>query len=108
MPKTRRKKKQLNPYDVTRSTVKQLPVARADEEEEDNYKCSQCSKFVDQVLQCECCARWYCCPCQSVGEKLFAAIVEFNSLHWYCTDCEPLVSDRLKDTVSSQDQQCDI
>lgn len=108
MPKTRRKKKQLNPYDVTRATVKQLPAARADDEEEDNYECSQCSKFVDQVLQCECCARWYCCPCQNVSDKMLAAIVEFNSLHWYCADCEPSVSGRIKDTAPPQDQQCDI
>ena len=30
-----------------------------------------------------------------VSDKMFAALVEFNSLHWYCGDCEPSVSDRL-------------
>ena len=62
--------------------MKQLAVTQANDEE-DNYTCSQCSKFVDQVyiLQCEYCSRWYCCPCQSISDKMFAALVEFNSLH---------------------------
>ena len=68
----------------------------ADVEEEDNYECSQCSNFIDQVLQCEHCARWYCCLCQNVHDKMFAALVKFNSLHWYCAVCEPLVPGRLK------------
>ena len=106
MPKTWCKKKQLNPYEITRATVKQLAVIWTDDEE-DNYVCSQCNKFFDQVLQCECCSRWYCCSCQSISDKLFAALVKFNSLHWYCGDCEPSVSD-LKVTVPQQDQQCDI
>ena len=36
MPKTRHKKKQPNPYNKTRSTVKQLAATWADEEEKDN------------------------------------------------------------------------
>ena len=74
MPKTRHKK-QLNSYDeITRATVKQLDVTLADDEE-DKYTCLQCTKFVDQVLQYE------CCSCQSIDDKMFAVLVEFNSLN---------------------------
>ena len=66
------------------------------------------SKFVDQVLQCECCSRWYYCSCQNIDDKMLAGLVEFNSLHWYCENCEPSVPDWLKVAATQQDQQCDI
>ena len=112
MPKTRYKKKQPNPYDASEATVKQLTVTRADDDAEDNCTCSQCSKSVEQMLECECCEQWYCCACQNVGDKMFAVLDEFKSLHWFCAKCEPTILQRPKDAtspqVNPQGQQCEI
>ena len=112
MPKNRRKKKQPNPYDASEATVKQLTVTRADDDAEDNCTCSQCSKSVEQLLECECCEQWYCCACQNVCDKMFAVLHEFKSLHWFCAKCEPTILRRPKDAtslqVNPQGQQCEI
>jgi len=104
MPKTKRKKKQSNPYNASEASIKQMTGTRSDKDTEDNYNCSQCSKSAEQMLECECCEQWFCCysTCQNVFNKLFAVLREFKSLHWFCVKCEPTILRHSKDAVSPQ------
>ena len=102
MPKTKWKNKQSNPYDASEASIKQMTGTHSDEDTEDNYKCSQCSKSMEQMLECECCEQWFCCTCQNVCDKLFAVLCEFKSLHWFCVKCEPTILRHSKDAVPPQ------
>ena len=50
------------------------------------------------IIQCEKCLPLLYCDCQSIFHSIFKAIyiTEFQSLHWYCNRCEPLVQEMLK------------
>ena len=66
-------------------------------------KCEKCGKTVDNLLQCECCSLWNCCQCQNVPDIMFAALNNYDSLHWYCQTRESAVVDavsRLNTEVS--------
>jgi len=112
MPKTKQKKRQPNPYNTNEPSIKQLTGICADEDAEDNYKCSQCSKSAEQLLECESCEQWFCCTCQNVCDKLFIVLCEYKSLHWFCAKCEPNLLRCSKDAtpsqVNQQGQRCEL
>ena len=96
MPKTkylRKKKQQPAPYDKIGSSASKEPAT--DEVEGETLVCSKCSKSVDEILQCENCLCWYCCTCQNVCENMWMALTQFKALHWFCTECESAVLNKL-------------
>ena len=98
MPKYRRKaKKSQIPYD---NNKKGNPLDREkpledSEDTEESFTCVKCSKFVEQVIQCEYCLKWYCCTCQNVPDGMMSALIDYKSLHWFCSDCEPTILTKL-------------
>ena len=59
-----------------------------DNDADEPYYCDVCTTQVDRLIQCEYCSINYCCPCGEISEKLFAALVEFKQLHWFCPRCD--------------------
>ena len=50
--------------------------------------CDVCTTQADELTQCEYCLINYCCSCGKISERLFAALVEFKELHWFCPKCD--------------------
>ena len=89
MPKTNRKKnKSRKPYEHEKNSNTPTESDNQDIESSEDFICIECKKSVDEVVQCERCARWFCCTCQNISEKMYDAIVEFSKLHWFCNGCE--------------------
>ena len=81
------------PYDKIGSSASKEPAT--DKVEGETLVCSKCSKSVDEILQCENCMCWYCCTCQNVCENMWMALTQFKALHWFCTECEFAVLNKL-------------
>lgn len=98
MPKYRKKKKSVAPYDsskkVNNAPDKEKPDQGTDHLEE-SLGCDFCKADADNIVQCEKCLSWLCCDCQSISPNMFKAITEFQSLHWYCKTCECQVQEML-------------
>ena len=87
MPKYRRKPKRPQaPYDNQKNKGK---PPEENEDTEESFTCAKCSKSVEQVLQCEYCLKWYCCACENVPNGMMTALIEYKSIHWFCSECEP-------------------
>ena len=87
----------------TTDNCKEPEDASAQTDASEILKCEKCGKTVDNLLQCECCSLWNCCQCQNVPDIMFAALNNYDSLHWYCQTRESAVVDavsRLNTEVS--------
>jgi len=44
------------------------------------------------IVQCECCALWWCSKCCGIPDEALAIIGDLDYLHWYCQPCDVEVS----------------
>lgn len=53
-------------------------------------KCGSCAKVVgdlDNGVQCEVCGSWYHSKCQDLGDALYNAMSQCDTVHWFCGKC---------------------
>ena len=49
-----------------------------------------CNKVVidkDDGIQCESCEEWFHSKCQKLSDDVYDAVAKYDSLHWYCVQC---------------------
>ena len=93
----RKAEKSQMPYDGNKKgnpSDREKPLEDSEDTEE-SFTYVKCSKFVEQVIQCEYCLKWYCCTCQNVPDGMMSALIEYKSLHRFCSDCEPTILTKL-------------
>jgi len=55
-------------------------------------QCYDCGKAIHEntkALNCERCDRnWKCSTCLGIDDRIYLELIEINSLHWFCENCE--------------------
>ena len=53
---------------------------------ETQLSCDTCSKHVDEMLQCERCAKWVCLVCANISKAKFNLLND-DDMNWFCITC---------------------
>jgi len=70
-------------------------------------KCGGCGKVVsnnEMGIQCEICDVWFHPKCQDINEDCYKAIMNLQSVHWYCKSCDSKVGKLLVAVLKLQNR----
>jgi len=91
-------KKKAVPYSThkkaaTKDNSSQKVTSGIDKEE--NF-CDVCKRVTHELFQCEHWLLWHCFVCAKLAVELMAFLEDYKSLHWFCSLCNPTMSETIQ------------